>query len=437
MLTIMRFGCCAILALSACYAPTVLGGAPCDPNRDSCPAGQTCQATGSGNFCSSGRQADIDAGVDSGPMPTFCYGSAAGLLGKLCFKEPPTGAVALSATTPINTASVTAGGCTELRPQTGGPALCIIAGASIDIPATATFRAIVVNQSGATTSNPLVLIATQSITVEGTLDVASHVGAVIAGMPVLGAGARTAVGCAAIGLDGAPGKPATAQDSFGGGGGAGGSFGSTGGAGGSGGNNNNVGHGNPVAGSVPSLLVGGCPGGNGGNGDGALTGGGLGGGGGGAIFLLAGDSITVSGKINASGAGGDKGTAGMFSSGGGGGGGAGGMIGLDALHITVTGSLFANGGGGASGSGGNQTDSGTSGSDPSVALTAAPGGGGNDGGGGGGAGSTASATGAAGKNGSGGSQEAAGGGGGGGAGAIRVFGVPPASLTGSISPPAT
>src|SRR6185436_7321655 len=121
-------------------------------------------------------------------------------------------------------------------------------------------------------TNPLVLFATQSINIQGTLDVASHVGDVIAGMPVLGAGARSAIGCAAINLDGTQGTVANADHSFGGGGAAGGSLGSLGGAGGGGGNNNQVPHGNPVAGTVPNLLVGGCPGGNGGDGEG--TGGG-------------------------------------------------------------------------------------------------------------------------------------------------------------------
>jgi hypothetical protein len=51
-------------------------------------------------------------------------------------------------------------------------------------------------------------------------------------------------------------------------------------------------------------------------------------------------------------------------------------------------------------------------------------------------GSVAAGAGAAGKNGSN-QPEAAGGGGGGGAGVIRVFGVPPSSVTGAISPPPT
>jgi len=382
----------------------------------------------------------IDGSVDS-PVPTdggVCLGDH--LLGSVCLTRTPTAAVTLSGGTPINSASVAPGGCTEIQPQPSGPSLCIIAGTTITLPASTTFRVFGVNPAGTTApgTNPIVLFATQSISIQGTLDVASHVGDVIAGMPVLGAGARSAIGCAAINLDGTQGRPVNADRSFGGGGAAGGSFGSLGGAGGFGGNSNQVAHGNPVAGTIPALLVGGCPGGNGGDGDGTGGGGGIGGGGGGAVYLLAGNSITIAGKVNASGAGGGKGTAGMFSSGAGGGGGSGGMIILDAPAITVlaTGTLFANGGGGVSGNGSTENDAGSPGADPSVAATAAAGASGTNGGGAGGNGSLGAAPASAGKNGSN-QPEAAGGGGGGGAGTIRVFGVPASSVTGAISPPPT
>jgi hypothetical protein len=438
----MRSGLYALLALPACYAPSIASGVPCDPGTPSCPAGQTCQAASEGFVCLA-RDAGVegDASIDA-PVPPdggVCLGNH--LLGSVCLSRAPTAAVMLSGGTSINSANVTPGGCTEILPQSGGPSLCIIAGTTITLPANVTFRALAVNPAGTTAAgtNPLVLIATQSINIQGTIDVASHVGEVIASMPVLGAGARSAIGCAAINIDGTQGRPANQDFSFGGGGAAGGSFGSLGGAGGGGGNNNQVARGNPVAGTVPALLVGGCPGGNGGDGDGTGGGSGPGGGGGGAVYLLAGDSITISGKINASGAGGGKGTAGMFSSGGGGGGGAGGLIGLEAPSITVTttGTLFANGGGGGAGNGGTEGATGASGSDPAAAITAATGGPGVNGGGNGGNGSVGSAPASAGRNGSGGAEEAAGGGGGGGAGVIRVFGVPPSSVTGAISPPAT
>jgi len=421
----MRFGYCAILALSACYAPQVVGGAPCDPSRDSCPTGQTCQPVGSGNYCMTGGTRGGDASVDAPPLSDAgsCFGDK--LLGSVCLQRTPTMSLSLAAT--INTASVGAGNCSEIHAQTGGPSLCIIAGTTISVAAGATVRAI-----GA---NPLVLIATKSINIDGGLDVSSHSNDTIAGGAVLGAGARTAADCAVIGLDGSPGKQVN-TNFYGGGGAAGGSFGGAGGAGGAGGKGN-VAHGTPApALAPPSVLVGGCPGGHGGDGDNG-GGGAVGGNAGGAIYLLAGDSIAVTGKINASGAGGAGGGTGVDSSGGGGGGGAGGMIGLEAARITVSGSLYANGGGGGGGGGGSPGAVGQPGADPTVVTTAASGGGGGGGGGGnGGGGSVAAQPGTAGLQGTN-NNESGGGGGGGGAGVIRVFGVPPTSLGGTVSPPAT
>jgi hypothetical protein len=421
MLTGMRFGCCAVLALSACYAPSVIGGAPCDLARDSCPIGQTCQAAGSGNFCTVDGASKVDAGNsgDSGVVDGMnCLGS--GLLGSVCLQRRPTAPVMLVSGT-INTASVGPGNCSEIRAQSGGPSLCIISGTMITVTAGATARAV-----GA---NPLVLIATQSILIDGGLDASSHAGDI-----VLGAGARTAAECAALGVDGPPGKLIN-MNFYGGGGAAGGSFGGAGGAGGSGGRGN-IGHGTPAAQVAPRVLTGGCPGGRGG--DGVNGGGGaVGGNAGGAIYLLAGGSISVTGKINASGAGGAGGATGVDSSGGGGGGGAGGMIGLEAPHVTVAGSLYANGGGGGGGGGGSPGDLGQPGSDPALAATVAIGGGGGNGGGGtGGTGAAAAQVGAVGGSATN-INESAGGGGGGGAGVIRVFGVPPASVGGSVSPPPT
>ncbi len=439
----MRWAWCAVISLSACYSPNFAGGAPCDLTTKTCPTGQTCVASGGGNggICMSDRggTTDPDGGTMSSDGGT-CLGGH--LLGSVCLSTAPAGPVTLTAVAgPINSGAVASGGCTEMVPQAGGPALCVIAGTTIDIPAAVTIRAFAVSQNAADTgTHPLVLVATDSITIEGTIDVASHVNDTLAGgIPALGAGARTAVGCAATGLDGTMGKPVggSSNDSYGGGGGAGGSYGSLGGAGGSGGNNNNIGHGNPVLGTVPNLLVGGCPGGTGGTGDGGL-GAGAGGNGGGAVYLLAGKSITITGKINASGAGGGAGGPGNFSSGGGGGGGSGGMIGFEAPSVAImTGAaVYANGGGGASGSGQNQGDSGSPGVDPTGPATAAGGGTGKDGGGGGGAGAVSAGTGAAGTKGGGNNtaQECAGGGGGGGTGVIHIFSTQPATLQGAVSP---
>src|ERR1043165_7392507 len=191
----MRSGLYALLALPACYAPTISGGVPCDPAAASCPLGQTCQAAGYGLACLAGDAATpVDASIDGAPPDgAFCIGDH--LLGSVCLSRPPTAAVVLSGTAPINSGTDPTG----------------------SVPSA---------------TNPLVLIATQTITITGTLDVASHAGELIASMPVLGAGARTAVGCAAIGIDGTQGRPANQDRGFGGGGGAGGSLGSLGGAGG-------------------------------------------------------------------------------------------------------------------------------------------------------------------------------------------------------------
>lgn len=433
----MRWAFTALVALSACYSPTFGGGAPCDPARDSCPTGQSCVAVAGGGVCMR-NGTTIDAGGDAIGNPdggAVCLGGH--LVGSVCLAKMPTTPVSLTGT--ITTGAVAATtGCTEIHTQTGGPSICIIAGTTIDIPSTATVRAIALNPvtSGATATNPLVLVATQSITIEGTLDASSHFMETAAGgVPALGAGARTPTGCLVTGVDGPIGT-----GNAGGGGGAGGSFGGAGAAGGNGGNNNQVSHGNPAAASPPTVLVGGCPGGHGGDGAGAgmgFAGGGAGGTGGGAIYLLAGDSIMISGKINVSGSGGEGGSAGNLSSGGGGGGASGGMIGLEATRITVSGSLFANGGGGGAGGGNDgRNDAGKPGADPTSATTVASGGSGTNNGGNGGNGFFNTTPPTTGKNGSGSFPQCGGGGGGGGAGAIRVYGVAPSSIGGTVSPAA-
>lgn len=435
MLTIMRFGCCAILALSACYAPQVFGGAPCDPSRDSCPTGQTCEASGSGHFCSSGRQ-EGDGGVDTPIVTgTNCYGSASGLLGSLCFATAPITPLTLAAGSTVNTATIGAGNCTEIRAQTGGgPSLCVIAASTIDVASGAAVRVV--------GSNPIVLVAVQTIQIDGTLDASSRV----SDLPgATGAGARSAIACNAAGIDGT--TSTNGINGGGGGGAAGGSFSGLGGAGGNGKGQPGALHGSPAMPSSTTALVGGCPGGRGGHGNGNCPGvgvpcgGGPGGNGGGAIYVIAGGSITVGGSIDASGQGGAGGTDGFNNSGGGGGGGTGGLIGLDAPHITVTGSVFANGGGGGGGGGSTEVDHGQAGTDPTASAVAAQGGtGGLDNGSGtaggdGGAGSVGKTVPGTGKAGT--QVDSAGGGGGGGPGLVRVFGVPAASVTGAISPSPT
>jgi len=275
--------------------------------------------------------------------------------------------------------------------------VCVLAATSIEVTTGATLHV--------TGPRPLLLLATTSMVIAGTLDAASHRAGTV------GPGANPAA--CARGT-----APTVAGGS--GGGGYGGTFATAGGDGG-----DSIGRGAkgsaPTTVDVPTTLRGGCPG---------ITGasmnpgvGGVGGAGGGAIELAAG-SIEVSGMVNASGAGGQ---GGVNNDSGGGGGGSGGMVVFDTAKLTITGVVMAQGGGGGGGSGGS--GAGQPGADPSVAGTGAePGDGYHDGGGTLGAGGTGAVATDAGD-----AQDGTligGGGGGGGAGMTKG---PPA--TGTISPP--
>lgn len=328
-----------------------------------------------------------------------CFGSAGGLV-EPCFApaDVPAGAVALTADIDTDASNL----CSTVVKNTTA---CVVAGASISIANGVTVRA--------TGSKPLVLLATGgAITVDGTIDVASHVA--LPTPPTPGASANFA-GCDA----------GTVPNN--GGGGAGGSFGSLGG---NGGNGRNVAASGGAAGAtqVPNALRGGCPGQDG---DGAANFG-PGGASGGAVYLIATTSVAIgaAGAINASGAGALNGF--LSGSVGGGGGGSGGLIGIDAPAITNAGNVFANGGGGGEGSGQNNPAVRTlqhCGDDPADIAAAAGGSLGSTNGGDGGSGGAAAASGLSGLNGS---ATGGGGGGGGGVGVIRVFG---GTLGGNVSPP--
>src|SRR5262249_46360113 len=147
--------------------------------------------------------------------------------------------------------------------------VCVVAGRTITIEAGTIVRA--------TTMLPLVLIADITLEVRGEIDASSQ--------PLsAGAGGANAAACPA-------GTDPTLR-----GGGQGGSCGAVGGAGGDG-VTGGMG-GTAGAAIVPTALRAGCRGAS----TAALTGGG--GEGGGAVYLIAGDSITISGKVNASGSGG-------------------------------------------------------------------------------------------------------------------------------------
>lgn len=297
--------------------------------------------------------------------------------------------------------------CTFIATTPQGPALCVRAATTINI----------MNALTVTGTRPLVLLGVSSINVTGTIDVASH-----RGSPD-GPGANSSA--CAVSTDG------TAADN-GGAGGGGGSFGTKGGDGGNGDGGASA-KGTAGATTAATFLRGGCPGGHGGAGGAGATGG-AGGDGGGAVYLLSGGTLTISGTINASGAGATASPKPTANNGGGaGGGGSGGMIALFAgSSLTVTGAtLFANGGGGAEG--GDRPNDPDPGDDP---LTAAAGGlkgaGNCNAGGDGGNGAAGTGTGSPGSQGN-----EGGGGGGGGVGAIRVLSGQSLSGALAVSPPAT
>jgi hypothetical protein len=374
------------LVLPACFHPNY-ERPTCGPGGQ-CPDGLTCR----GQVCESGsapEDASIDASLDAAidaaidaphdapPEAAVCFGSFL----NICLPSAPSAQLAIDELSLVDT-----GNSPLCAPVTSGGDFCVLTGTTITI--TATLRA--------TGSKPLVLIASDSLTISvtGSIDVGSHRGA----NPETGANSDPATGCAA---GTAPGTRA---------GGAGGSFAGAGGNGGDGGNGGSGGQrGNP-SGPV-SQLRGGCAGQ-----DGEGTNRGVRGHGGGAVLLIA-PSIDHSGAINAAGEGSSAGTD---NSSGGGGGGAGGMIVLDATTITGNGLLLANGGGGGEGSG---TDTaGENGADP-IGTGAALGGNdgsGNGGNGGNGSAGAAGGGGGGGANGTNGGTPGGGGGGGGGAGLIQA-----------------
>lgn len=324
-----------------------------------------------------------EGGDASGPR--LCFDG----LPTVCLTAVPAQPLVISADRTIDTD--VSGMCTATAMNTAA-GTCVVAASRIEIRAGAKVRVI--------GSKPLVLLGTAELIVEGTIDVASHVGE-------RGAGANPAT-CV---------SPDAIASGGGGncGGGGGGSFGAAGGAGGACTNGNGTFPGGAPSGEVAQLieLRGGCMGGLAARAYGGP--GGMGGAGGGAVELLS-ASINIGGTVDASGEGGRNGDNGDA---GGGGGGAGGMIVIAADEIAIgpAARVFAQGGGGGGGS--SDSSPGVAGTEPQGPGVAAVGGAcANPGNGGkGGDGGTAD-TGQAGQP----SNGTGGGGGGGGAGAIRFIG---------------
>jgi hypothetical protein len=341
-------------------------GGTCEPGlnlcsfpNSGCTSGRAYGDLGGSNSgqCVGGGQPQPDGGIPDGPMADarLCFGDAPFTV---CLAAAPTAPLTL--TTAINTD--TSNLC--VATTSGGMGFCVVAGTTITVQSEGpTVRA--------TGSKPLVLVASNSITVMSPLDVSSHHTTNPAANPETGAGADF-TGC-----------PAPATNPANGGGGAGGSFNGVGGSGAAAARANSAGGAPGVAIATVTALRGGCPGQDG---EGAPADLGKGGHGGGAVLLIAGNSINVMAEINASGEGGRTGNR---NTSGGGGAGAGGMIVLDAHTVTNSALLLANGGGGGEGSGEN--GAGADGSDPTTA-TAATGGSAIANGGDGGAGSAGIAT---------------------------------------------
>jgi hypothetical protein len=393
----------AALAVAGCFHPNIPSGVAC-ADSDHCPVGQTCR----NGFCESGDAAPPDT-QDAFLCPWVPHHFVS------CAIPPPGPDITLTKdATPyeLDTDAVTLldknkapiAITTMVIDQSGTPALVISTG-SLSIETGATLRAIGMR--------PVIVAAFHTITIAGTLDVASRraVG--------LGAGANPAecmANAATAGQDGTGGA----------GGGGGGAFQGAGGSGGGGDSN-----GTPKTGgtggtmvAVPHVVRGGCGGANGGKGSGANS---LGAAGGGAIQLTAHDALTISGTIDAGGAGAPPGTN---TDGGGAGGGAGGYIGLESATLTLTGATFAaNGGGGGGGDGPLGVSN--PGADATATTTAAAGGGATScatAGGAGSAGATLDGT----------SKtvvpQCGGGGGGGAAGYILVWGTADPSTVAVASP---
>jgi hypothetical protein len=323
------------------------------------------------------------------PNGQACFGPSGW---RVCLSSLPGGSTTLPPTINTDTSPL----CLPEQPASWvstQPDACIITGSTIVAASTVM----------ATGDRPLVLLATDAITISGTLDVASHVG---------GSGPGANRDCPAFGR--IPSSGST------GGGGAGGSLTT---AGGNGGTSAGVATSNGLAAAtlgVPTTLHGGCAGEQGGDGNGTTVDHGQAGSGGGAVYVLAANSIAIAGTINASGA--SSAGAGASSHCGGGGGGSGGTIALYASTIDAAGAkLVANGGGGSSGGSNNGLCHPASDPDPATPLSPASGassqGTGRDGGAGFAQGHSA-------VNGTAGPQnDDGGGGGGGGGGCILVHGV--------------
>ena len=401
---------CWVVLLAGCYQPATydscvtacgLGPALLCPPDQTCDDNGVCKPRDLVGNCQ--PPVEADASIDGPPSGSeVCFG-AVGDFFRTCLDPPPTNDRNFSGMTTIDTSDDLM--CTQIAPQAKPPMVCVIAATNITVAGT--LRVV-----GA---RPLVLFATNGLTITGTIDVASY--SMKNGVVEKGAGANSGGDCN-------PAGPGVGSVGGGGGGGAGGALGDTGGIGGKSG-------GGFAGGTAPAMTVtdrirGGCSGANGGKGAEA---GGFSGIGGGAIYLMAKTQITLSDSavINASGAGGRSAGIG----GGGGGGGSGGFIGFHAPSFTIlpNAKVYAVGGGGAQGGEDSMSLPGSEATGPMNAPATSNGGFG-------GTGAFGSAQGKGGTGGPGANATSTGGGGGGGSPGAIIFegAVPSSAMTSNFKP---
>jgi hypothetical protein len=330
---------------------------------------------------------------------------------RVCLDEEPTSPLAIDEDLLLDTSASNL--CASKQPTSwsmqGQPKACFLVGSSVTISAKVQARGAL----------PLVIFASESITITSSLDAASHNASptnMIHGPGSTNTMQQQELMC--IGM--APGTGAATA------GGSGGTFRTRGGEGGRSSAGSLGGKAPDPSMDPPMVLRPGCDGGSGPTNTTTNMTGGSGGFGGGVVYLVAKNKITINGVVNVSGAAGGGGRA----TAGGGGGGSGGMILLHAQTITGNGGVLVANGGGGGGGGGQST--GSYGLEPSLQTPTqvAPGGVGGAPGGNGGDGFAGTMPAEAGDSAAAGGPASGGGGGGGGGGYIRAN-VSPMNLTAS------
>jgi hypothetical protein len=319
-----------VVAVAGCYRPAA--NQPCQvrcavddltcPGGQECGANLICKTTGTPD-CHGIASADAN---ESGPdAPPGCYGVRLVDFQPVCTTDPTDRMLNNDIDTTSCTDGTTIGTMHDQAPAANAMKVCVFTGHDIKIG----------GELKVTGALPLAIVATHLLEIPDTnsIDVGAH-----GGVPGAGAVASASTGgCQTVDAVGS---------TLGGGGGPGGSFSSAGGTGGS----YTGGPGMVAQGAIdlPTALRGGCPGGAGGTGDTATGTVAPGGPAGGGLYLIAGGTIVIHGKLGAGGGGGGRPTQ---HAGGGAGGGTGGMIVIEAPSITNLGVLYVDGGGGSGGAG--------------------------------------------------------------------------------------